>query len=138
VEAFDSFEVERVARFTSRRLESLLRNKGIVRNRAKLGSAINNARAFLRVQHEFGSFAAYQWRFVAGKPLQNTWTSIKNIPSRTPQSDTFSADLKARGFSFCGSTIMYAHMQAVGMVNDHVVGCFRYAQVKRLRAGIKA
>jgi DNA-3-methyladenine glycosylase I len=128
-EAFDHFEVARVARFTPRKVASLLKNEGIVRNRLKIESAVRNARAFLAVQEEAGSFDAYQWRFVDGKPLQNRPKTLKDIPPRTAISDAFSADLKRRGFSFVGSTIIYAHMQAVGMVNDHVVNCFRRAQV---------
>jgi len=129
-EAFDHFDAERVARFAPRKVESLLKNEGIVRNRLKIESAIRNARAFLAVQEEAGSFDAYQWRFVDGKPRQNRPRTLKDIPAHTPISDAFSADLKRRGFSFVGSTIMYAHMQAVGMVNDHVVNCFRRTQVR--------
>jgi len=103
-----------------------------VRNRAKIESAIKNAKAFLDVQDEFGSFDAYQWRFVDGRPVQNRRRSLREIPPRSQQSDTMSKDLKARGFSFVGSTIIYAHMQAVGMVNDHVVDCFRHREVARL------
>jgi DNA-3-methyladenine glycosylase I len=102
---------------------------GIVRNRLKIESAVKNARAFLDVREEFGRFSAYQWRFVDGKPIVGRFRSMKEIPPRTPVSDKFSRDLKQRGFSFVGSTIMYAHMQAVGMVNDHLVGCFRHAEV---------
>lgn len=133
-EAFDDFDVERVARFTTRKVESLLKNPGIVRNRLKVESAVKNARAFLKVQDECGGFAPYQWRFVAGKPLQNQWQTRQDVPARTTVSDTFSKDLKKRGFSFVGSTIVYAHMQAVGMVNDHVAECFRHRQLKARRA----
>ncbi|HUE29541.1 MAG TPA: DNA-3-methyladenine glycosylase I [Verrucomicrobiae bacterium] len=132
-EAFAGFDPARVARFNARRVEHLLRNPGIVRNRLKIESAVRNARAFLRVQDEVGSFAAYQWRFVGGRPRQNRPRAIKDIPPRTEESDALSADLKRRGFGFVGSTIVYAHMQAVGMVNDHVVGCFRQREVARMR-----
>src|SRR3954463_15476840 len=123
--AFADFDVERVARFTPSRIERLMQDAGIVRNRLKLESTVKNARAFLKVQAEFGSFADYQWRFVDGVPLQNAVRVRKDIPVRTAVSDAFSKDLKKRGFSFVGSTIMYAHMQAVGMVNDHWLDCFR-------------
>ena len=129
--AFDDFDPEMVARYDARRVQKLLKNEGIVRNRLKVASAVKNARAYLAVQEEFGSFAAYQWAFVDGKPLVNRWPSMKQIPPRTPLSDAFSKDLKKRGFNFVGSTIIYAHMQAVGMVNDHVIGCFRHAEVAR-------
>lgn len=105
---------------------------GIVRNRAKIGSAIKNAKAFLEVQAEFGSFDAYRWRFVDGRPVQNRWRAVGEIPPRTTQSDAMSKDLKSRGFTFVGSTIIYALMQAVGMVNDHVVACFRHREVAKL------
>jgi DNA-3-methyladenine glycosylase I len=130
--AFAGFDPKRVARFDDRKLGALLEDSGIVRNRAKVASAVRNARAFLDVQKEHGSFAAYQWSFVGGRPQQNRWESMKQIPPRTALSDAFSKDLKRRGFNFVGSTIIYAHMQAVGMVNDHVVGCFRHRQVARL------
>jgi len=127
--AFANFDVARVARFTPQRIATLMNNPGIVRNRLKLESTVKNARAFLRVQAEFGSFAAYQWRFVEGVPLQNNVRTRQAIPARTAVSDTFSKDLKRRGFSFVGSTIIYAHMQAVGMVNDHWLSCFRHAKL---------
>jgi DNA-3-methyladenine glycosylase I len=123
--AFADFDVQRVARFTPQRIERLMQDPGIVRNRLKLESTVKNARAFLQVQAEFGSFDAYQWRFVDGVPLQGAVRARKDVPARTAVSDTFSKDLKKRGFSFVGSTIMYAHMQAVGMVNDHWLDCFR-------------
>jgi DNA-3-methyladenine glycosylase I len=131
--AFDRFRPEKVARYDRRKVASLLQNPGIVRNRMKVESAVKNAKAFLKVQHEFGSFDAYQWRFVDGRQLVNRFGSTKEIPARTEVSDAFSRDLKQRGFSFVGSTIIYAHMQAVGMVNDHVVDCFRYPQLTRGR-----
>src|SRR5215467_9351516 len=121
--AFDGFDPEKVATYGGRKVASLLRDAGIVRNRAKIESAIKNARAFLAVRDAFGSFDTYQWRFVDGRPIQNRRRSLKELPARTTESDVFSKDLKARGFSFVGSTIVYAHMQAVGMVNDHVVDC---------------
>jgi DNA-3-methyladenine glycosylase I len=124
-EAFAGFDPARVARFDTRKVAQLLRNPGIVRNRLKVESAVRNARAFLRVQDEFGSFAAYQWRFVDGRPRQGRRRTLADIPARTDDSDAFSKDLKQRGFGFVGSTIVYAHMQAVGMVNDHLLGCFR-------------
>jgi DNA-3-methyladenine glycosylase I len=130
--AFDRFDPRKVARYDKRKVQTLLADAGIVRNRAKIESAIKNARAFLGVQEEFGSFDAYQWRFVEGRPIQNRRRAVGNIPARTVQSDAMSIDLKSRGFSFVGSTIVYAHMQAVGMVNDHVVDCFRYREIARL------
>jgi DNA-3-methyladenine glycosylase I len=127
--AFGGFDPAKVARYNARKVGSLLRDPGIVRNRLKIGSAITNARAFLAVQEEFSSFDAYQWRFVDGTPRQNSWRSLKEIPPRTSESDAFSHDLKQRGFTFVGSTIIYAHMQAVGMVNDHLVTCPRWAEL---------
>ena len=125
--AFDEFDPEKVARYDARRIEKLLKNEGIVRNRLKVESAVRNARAYLEVQEEFGSFAKYQWAFVEGQPIVNRFQEKKQIPPRTALSDSISRDLKQRGFNFVGSTIIYAHMQAVGMVNDHVVSCFRHA-----------
>jgi DNA-3-methyladenine glycosylase I len=130
-EAFAGFDPARVARFGKREVARLLKNPGIVRNRLKIESAVKNARAFLDVQDEFDGFDKYVWRFVGGKPIQNRRDHMKQIPARTAESDTLSKDLKKRGFSFVGSTIIYAHMQAVGMVNDHVTGCFRYKQLTR-------
>ena len=127
-EAFADFDVERVARFDARKVERLLRFDGIVRNRLKIQSAITNARCFLKVQDEFGSFADYSWAFVGGRPIVNAWTDMGEIPATSPVSDAFSKDLQKRGFKFVGSTIIYAHMQATGMVNDHVVSCFRHDQ----------
>jgi DNA-3-methyladenine glycosylase I len=131
--AFAGFDPARVARFGAREQARLLADAGIVRNRAKVASAIGNARAFLAVQDEFGSFADYVWRFVDGKPVQNAWRSIQEIQPTTPLSDTISKDLKQRGFKFVGSTIVQSHLQATGMVNDHLLGCFRHAEVQRLR-----
>ena len=124
--AFDGFDPERVARFDRRKIDRLLRDPGIVRNRLKIASAVANAKAFLRVQKEFGSFDRYIWQFVNGKPQVNALRSPKQLPARTAASDAMSKDLKKRGFNFVGSTICYAFMQAVGMVNDHVIDCFRY------------
>ncbi|OGR01659.1 MAG: DNA-3-methyladenine glycosylase [Deltaproteobacteria bacterium RIFOXYD12_FULL_50_9] len=128
-EAFAGFDPDSVARFDEAKVAELLANPGIIRNRLKVASAITNARAFLKIQEEFGSFAAYQWRFMDGKPIINAWRSIAEIPAGTPVSDAMSRDLKKRGFRFVGSTIIYAHMQAVGMVNDHTVDCFRWREL---------
>jgi DNA-3-methyladenine glycosylase I len=127
--AFAGFDPGAVARFDEAKVAELLDNSGIVRNRLKVASAITNARAFLAVQEEFGSFDVYQWRFVEGRPIRNAWKSLKEIPASTPVSDALSRDLKQRGFRFVGSTICYAHMQAVGMVNDHTVDCFRWREL---------
>ena len=127
--AFAGFDPDQVARFDAATVAELLANPGIVRNRLKVESTITNARAFLQVREEFGSFDAYQWRFVDGRPIQNTWRSLGDIPASTPVSDALSRDLKRRGFRFVGSTICYAHMQAVGMVNDHLVDCFRWREL---------
>jgi DNA-3-methyladenine glycosylase I len=124
--AFQHFDVARVARYTPRDVERLLQDAGIIRNRLKIAAAIHNAQRFIDVQHEFGSFDAYIWRFVDGQPIKNAWTSLREIPARTPLSDAISKDLIKRGFKFVGSTIVYAHLQATGMVNDHTVNCFRY------------
>jgi DNA-3-methyladenine glycosylase I len=123
---FDGFDPARVAPYNRRKIQQLLRDPGIVRNKLKIASAIENAKAFLRVQNEFGSFDLYIWQFVGGKPLVNSRESLKQVPARTEESDAMSKDLKRRGFNFVGSTICYAFMQAVGMVNDHIVDCFRY------------
>ena len=132
-EVFAGFDPEKVARFDAKKVRSLLGDPGIIRNRLKVASAIGNARAFLQVQEEFGSFNAYLWRFVEGRPLQNAWKTPKRVPARTKESDALSKDLIKRGFRFVGSTICYATMQAVGMVNDHLVACFRYEEVRSLR-----
>jgi DNA-3-methyladenine glycosylase I len=128
-DAFAGFDPVRVARFTPARIERLLGNPGIVRNRLKIGSAVHNAKAFLAIQREFGSFDAYVWGFVGGVPRVNRRRTLRQVPARTPQSDALSRDLLGRGFKFVGSTICYAFMQAVGMVNDHTVDCFRHGQV---------
>ena len=127
--AFAGFDPSAVARFDGQKVAALLADPGIVRNRLKVESAITNARAFLAIQEEFGSFAAYQWRFVDGRPIRNGWQSMQEIPASTPVSDAMSRDLKKRGFRFVGSTICYSHMQAVGMVNDHTVDCFRWREL---------
>lgn len=127
--AFDNFDPRKVARYNSRKIRQLLADPGIVRNRLKIESAVQNARAFLIIQREFGSFDRYVWQFVGGKPRLNRWRSLREIPARTPESDALSKDLRKRGFNFVGSTICYAFMQAVGMVNDHMMDCFRAATV---------
>ena len=134
-EAFDNFDPAIVAGYAKRKIESLLKNAGIVRNRLKIESAVTNAKAFLAVQKEFGSFDAYIWNFVRGRPIQNARKTMKDVPARTPESDAMSKDLKRRGFRFVGSTICYAFMQAVGMVNDHVMTCFRHAALKERAVG---
>jgi DNA-3-methyladenine glycosylase I len=131
-EVFAGFDPARVARFDARRRARLLADPGIVRNRLKVESAVTNARAFLAVQEEHGSFDAYVWRFVGGAPRQNRWRSPGEVPASTPESDALSKDLRKRGFRFVGSTICYAFLQACGLVNDHTVGCFRHAEVARL------
>lgn len=128
-QAFDHFDAGKIAKYDDRNIQALLANPGIVRNRLKIQAAIQNARAFLTVQKEFGSFDAYIWQFVGGKPKVNHWKSLKEIPPKTPESDAMSKDLLKRGFKFVGSTICYAFMQAVGLVNDHTVDCFRYRQM---------
>ena len=127
--AFDRFNARKVARYDARKVTNLLADAGIVRNRLKIAAAIRNARAFLAVQKEFGSFDAYIWRFVGGHPVRNACKNLKQVPARTPASDSMSKDLLGRGFKFVGPTICYAFMQAVGMVNDHLVDCFRYLEI---------
>lgn len=127
--AFDDFDAERVARYGERDVTRLLGDAGIVRNRLKIAAAIGNARATLEVRAAFGGLDAYFWRFVDGRPIQNTWHDLSEVPARTALSDTISKDLRQRGFKFVGSTIVYAHMQATGMVNDHLVGCFRHREL---------
>jgi DNA-3-methyladenine glycosylase I len=131
--AFADFDPEKVARFTAKRIERLLANPGIIRNRLKVNAAVTNARYFLDVQEEFGTFDKYIWSFVDGRPIQNRIPDMKRMPATSKESDALSKDLKGRGFKFVGSTIIYAHMQAVGMVNDHVVTCFRHKVVARLK-----
>jgi DNA-3-methyladenine glycosylase I len=131
--AFADFDAEKVARFTPKRVERLLAEPGIIRNRLKIMAAITNAQRFLDVQQKFGSFDKYIWQFVGGRPIQNRLAHIKDLPATSKESDALSKDLKQRGFKFVGSTIVYAHMQAVGMVNDHLVTCFRHQHVARLK-----
>jgi DNA-3-methyladenine glycosylase I len=128
--AFDNFDAEKVARYTEKRVEKLLANPGIIRNRLKVNSAVTNARALLKVREEFSSFDRYTWQFVGGKTRTNHFKSMKEIPAASKESDAMSKDMKRRGFTFCGSTICYAFMQAAGLVNDHILGCFRYHQVQ--------
>jgi DNA-3-methyladenine glycosylase I len=128
--AFDNFDPQVVAAYDDAKVAALLADPGIIRNRLKIASAIRNANAFLKVQEAFGSFDAYLWRFVAGKPVVNAWKNMRDLPASTPLSDALSKDLKQRGFNFIGTTICYAFMQAVGLVNDHEVTCFRYADLK--------
>jgi DNA-3-methyladenine glycosylase I len=130
-EVFDRFDPEKVARYDARKVRTLLKDPGIIRNRLKIAATIGNARVFLQVQEEFGSFDAYIWQFVGGRPKRNAWKSHKQVPAQTAESDAMSKDLKKRGFRFVGSTICYAFMQATGMVNDHVVSCFRYSELSR-------
>ena len=130
--AFDGFDVEKIVRYGEDKVEALLNNPGIIRNRLKINAAINNARAFVAIQEEFGSFDRYIWGFVDGVPIQNHWRRHEELPASTHLSDIISRDLKKRGFKFVGSVIMYAHMQATGMVNDHLVDCFRYEAIRRM------
>jgi len=130
---FDHFDALKVARYAERKVTQLLADPGIIRNRLKIAAAIQNAKSYLAVQKEFGSFDTYIWRFVGGRPKTNAWRFMKQVPARTPESDALSKDLQRRGFKFVGSTICYAFMQAVGMVNDHFAGCFRYAEIAKLR-----
>lgn len=130
--AFAAFDPEKVARFTEKRLEKILQDPGIIRNKLKVYAAVNNAKRFLEVQKEFGSFNAYLWSFVNGKPIINKWKTLKEVPATTKESDALSRDLIKRGFKFVGSTVIYAHMQACGLVNDHLVDCFRYKEVIKL------
>ncbi|MBE0621561.1 MAG: DNA-3-methyladenine glycosylase I [Burkholderiales bacterium] len=131
--AFDNFDARKIARYTDKKVVRLLEDAGIVRNRLKIAATTQNAKAFLAVQKEFGSFDRYIWRFVGGEPKQNRRRSMKSVPARTPESDAMSKDLIERGFKFVGSTICYAYMQATGMVNDHLTGCFRHPQLQAKR-----
>ena len=127
--AFDAFDPEKIARYDSVKLDALAQDPGIIRNRLKIRSAVQNAKAFLEVQEEFGSFAAYIWGFVDGTPIKNSWKTMEEVPGQTPLAQAISKDLKQRGFNFVGPTICYAYMQSMGMVNDHLVDCFRYGEV---------
>jgi DNA-3-methyladenine glycosylase I len=131
--AFDQFDARKVARYDDKKVAELLANPGIVRNRLKVAAAIKNAQAYLEVQAEFGSFDRYIWQFVGGKPIVNHWTSSREVPAKTKESDAMSKDLLKRGFKFVGSTICYAHMQATGMVNDHLVSCYRHKECAKLK-----
>lgn len=132
-DAFANFDPTRVAKFTPSDIERLMQNEAIIRNRLKIEAAVTNAQRFLEVQKEFGSFSNYQWEFVDGKPIQNHWADGSQVPAVTPEAEAFSKDLKKRGFKFVGPTIIYAHMQAVGMVNDHTLTCFRHKQLSPVR-----
>lgn len=127
--AFDNFDYQKIAKYQQPKIESLLQDAGIIRNKLKVNATVTNAQAFMKIQDEFGSFSKYIWNFVDGKPIKNSWKTMSEVPATTPVSDALSKDLKKRGFKFVGSTVMYAHMQATGMVNDHIVGCFRYNEV---------
>lgn len=127
--AFDNFDYRKIANYKQDKIDSLLQDAGIIRNKLKVNSAVTNAKLFMEIQEEFGSFSNYVWRFVDGKPIKNEVVNYKEVPATTKESDALSKDLKKRGFKFVGSTVMYAHMQATGMVNDHEVGCFRYGEV---------
>jgi DNA-3-methyladenine glycosylase I len=129
--AFARFDPRKVARFTGNERAALMKNPGIVRNRLKIGAAVTNAVAYLAIQREFGSFDSYIWQFVGGRPIQNRWRKVRQVPAATPESDAMSRDLRRRGFRFVGSTICYAFMQATGMVNDHLVTCFRHREIQR-------
>jgi len=129
--AFDDFQVKNIARYKAKKISELMKNAGIIRNQLKILSAIDNAKAFLEIQKEFGSFDKYIWQFVGGKPKKNTWKSMDDCPAKTPEAEAMSKDLKTRGFRFVGPTICYAFMQGAGMVNDHVVHCFRHKEVSR-------
>jgi len=131
--AFDNFEVKKVARYSKKKVDKLLLNPEIVRNKLKVNAAVTNARQFLEIQQEFSSFNDYIWNFVSGKPIQNCWKNASQVPTSTIESDAMSKDLKKRGFKFVGTTICYAYMQAIGMVNDHSINCFRYNEIKKIK-----
>lgn len=128
--AYNNFNAEKVANYNKKKIEELIQNQGIIRNRQKIEASVNNAKKFLDLQEEFGSFCNYIWDFVDGKPIVNNWKNLSDIPAKTELSDLITKELKGRGFKFLGSTIIYAHMQAVGIVNDHLVDCFRYKEVQ--------
>ena len=129
--AFDNYDVNKIANYDQIKIQELLENKGIIRNRLKINAAVQNAKMFLQTQQEFGSFDSYIWQFVGGTTIKNAWAKLSDLPPNTPESDAMSLDMKKRGFSFVGSTICYAFMQAAGMVNDHTVDCFRYSEVAK-------
>lgn len=135
--AFDNFEPDKIAAYNEQKIEELRNDPGIVRNKLKIKATVSNAKAFLKIQDEFGSFDSYIWKFVDGKPIQNKWKYLTEIPSSTSESENMSSDLKSRGFKFIGPTICYAFMQAVGMVNDHTVDCFRHSEILKLKNGFK-
>jgi len=130
IKAFDNFDVQKIAKYSEDKIEALLQNPGIVRNKLKVNATVNNAKIILEIQKEYGSLDAYIWSFVKGKTIENEWKDISEVPASTPTSDAMSKAMKKRGFKFVGTTICYAYMQAVGMVNDHLIGCFRYEEVK--------
>ena len=130
--AFDNFDVKKVAKYTDKKIEALLQNPGIIRNKLKVRAAVTNAKAFIEIQKEFGSFDTYIWRFVNNKPIINKWEKMSELPANSIESDKLSKDLRKRGLKFVGSTIIYAHMQAIGMVNDHTTDCFRYNELKKI------
>lgn len=130
---FANFDVEKVARFDEQKIQKMLQNPGIIRNKLKVRSAVSNAQLFIEIQKEVGSFSEYIWSYVGGSPIQNNWESMDKVPATTKESDKLAKDLQKRGFKFTGSTIMYAHMQATGLVNDHITGCFRHQQVKEIK-----
>lgn len=136
-QAFDNFDFRKVARYDDKKVNELLNNPGIIRNRLKVSSAIKNANAFLEVRGEFGTFDKYIWQFVGGSPMHNAWKSLIELPAKTSESDAMSKDMKKRGFNFVGSTICYAYMQAAGMVNDHTVECFRHKEIRRVSRNIE-
>ncbi|NGX82752.1 DNA-3-methyladenine glycosylase I [Aequorivita sp. KMM 9714] len=127
--AFDNFDYKKIAKYDQNKIDELLQNSGIIRNKLKVNSAVSNTKAFMKIQNEFGSFSNYIWKFIDNTPIKNIWKNHKDVPATTPISDAISKDLKKRGFKFMGSTVVYAYMQAVGMVNDHIADCFRYQQV---------
>ncbi len=129
--AFDNFDYQKIAEYSEEKTEALMQDSGIIRNRLKILATVSNSQAFMKVQQEFGSFSRYIWDFVDNNPVQNSWKTLSEVPATTAISDALSKDLKKRGFKFVGSTVMYAHMQATGMVNDHVIGCFRNLEVKQ-------
>lgn len=131
-EAFDNFDVVKVSKYSAKKIEKLLTNPGIIRNRLKVNATVKNAKSFIKIQEEFGSFDKYIWQFVGNNTIDNKWKKMVDVPAKTKESDAMSKDLKKRGFSFVGSLMCYAYMQAVGMVNDHTVDCFRYKEVKKL------